>query len=470
MLRGRHVLPCGERLAAAAGRNGRERLVVALVANLQMRAPGAAGSGAAGGGRELADVGAVGLKRRAVAAMLAVHVTGDAREERRRVLVPRRHPGGRVAQGGRRIHGAALLRRHEDVAVGRERLGGRPPLPGPSRTAGFQRGAARAVRRGAEVQAGVRLRRRTREDLDHAAQRVGPVEIARAAPHRLHPIHQDLGNTAPVHPAAERIVQRHTVGQDEHAAGAGRGEPAHPGALRGRVGGTRRGAPEEAEARHDAQGIVQGHRRGKRQVRGGQDRDGRGRARGHALGARGGHHHGFRVGGQNEGDRQRAAGGHHLERGKPGRLDRQPIARRGAVQRERARVGRRGLAIRLDRGDANRRAGYRSASLIGNSPLQGRGCRDAGEERAGDDEGKQVRVAHGRSPMLVGRPCPRIPLGWTGASTLEGGRPAIAPRFEHVCWLVGWQRTCHAVYLTFRPGARKLTAEPGWQARRRFGG
>ena len=72
-------------------------------------------------------------------------------------------------------------------------------------------------------------------------------------------------HAGPVHPAAERIVERHAVESTSDAAHAARADAAQRHALRGRVRRQAAGAPEQAERRHLAQHVV-GHDRGDRRI------------------------------------------------------------------------------------------------------------------------------------------------------------------------------------------------------------
>ena len=71
---------------------------------------------------------------------------------------------------------------------------------------------------------------------------------------------------APEHPAAERVVERNTVEEDERAAGSARTEPAKGNALRGGIGGKAVAAAEETETRDRAEGAVEGDRGGRAKV------------------------------------------------------------------------------------------------------------------------------------------------------------------------------------------------------------
>ena len=65
----------------------------------------------------------------------------------------------------------------------------------------------------------------------------------------------------PVHPAAERVVERHAVEQHERAADAARADAAQRHALRRRMRRQAAGAPEQAERRHLPQHVVGHHGR-----------------------------------------------------------------------------------------------------------------------------------------------------------------------------------------------------------------
>ena len=141
------------------------------------------------------------------------------------------------------------------------------------------------------------------EELDHAAERVGPVQLRGSAAHDLDAVECGAGNPSPVDPAAEGVGERDTVGQDQAAAGAARTDAAQRHSLRRGIGDEAARAAEERESRNPAQVIVQ--RQGGRGllVFAGEEEHRLRGARGRDLGARGGH-----------GDRVREARGAQLHR------------------------------------------------------------------------------------------------------------------------------------------------------------
>ena len=94
------------------------------------------------------------------------------------------------------------------------------------------------------------------DDVDDAAHRVVAVE-ARARPvDHLDAIDALERHARPIHPAAERIVERHAVDQHQRAADAARADAAQRDALRGRMRRQAAGAAEQAERRHLPQHVV----------------------------------------------------------------------------------------------------------------------------------------------------------------------------------------------------------------------
>ena len=71
---------------------------------------------------------------------------------------------------------------------------------------------------------------------------------------------------APEHPAAERVVERNTIEEDERAAGPAGAEPAKGNALRGGIGGEAVAAAEETETGDRAEGAVEGDGGGRAKV------------------------------------------------------------------------------------------------------------------------------------------------------------------------------------------------------------
>ena len=96
-------------------------------------------------------------------------------------------------------------------------------------------------------------------DVDHTAHAVIPVEARARTVDDLDAVHALHRHTRPVHPAPERIVERHAVHEDEGAADPARSDPAQRDTLRGWMRRQAAAAPEQAERRHQAQHIVSHH-------------------------------------------------------------------------------------------------------------------------------------------------------------------------------------------------------------------
>ena len=101
---------------------------------------------------------------------------------------------------------------------------------------------------------------RERQDLNDAADGIRAVQVAAAAAQHLDAIDRDLRQFVPVDPAAERVVQRHAVGEHERPARTGSAEPSKRDALRGRIRHARRRAAKQRESGHQLQRIIERHR------------------------------------------------------------------------------------------------------------------------------------------------------------------------------------------------------------------
>ena len=96
--------------------------------------------------------------------------------------------------------------------------------------------------------------------LDGSGQRAGAIGAGARAAHDLGLLDRDGRQPGPQHPAAERIVLRHAVEQDQGAAGPRAGDRADADPLGGGVGGLAGGAPEKLDARGRGQRLVQARR------------------------------------------------------------------------------------------------------------------------------------------------------------------------------------------------------------------
>ena len=96
--------------------------------------------------------------------------------------------------------------------------------------------------------------------MNDAAERVTAVEAGRALLRDLN-IGDGLSrNAIPVDPAAERVVQRNSVLENQGAAGAVRTQAAQRNSLGRGICRTAAGAPEEAESGNLAKVIIQSER------------------------------------------------------------------------------------------------------------------------------------------------------------------------------------------------------------------
>ncbi len=173
----------------------------------------------------------------------------------------------------RPVDGPARVLGDDRVAVGREELpldrhADRPPAV---RGAGGEEGGVARADLGVHPE-GVG-RDRPRENLDDPAQGVVAVEGGAAAGHDLDPVDAEPGDRAPVDPAAEGVVGRDAVDQDQ-AAGDPRGaDAAEVHSLGGRVGDDAARPPEEPEGGDDPEELVDGLGRAPLDLPPRQDRD-----------------------------------------------------------------------------------------------------------------------------------------------------------------------------------------------------
>ena len=170
---------------------------------------------------------------------------------------------GGVARGHGAVDGAAVRLVDGQVAVGAQGLCGQAPPPGP---AGGVRGhdpveEPRAAGAGLAFQAAPRAGPAS-EDLRDTAQGPAAVEVGGAAAEHLEPLHPPSRDAAPVHPCAEGIVEGKTVEEDQGPAGSARPEATQRHALDRGVGGAAAGPPEQAEAHHLPERVVDGRRGG----------------------------------------------------------------------------------------------------------------------------------------------------------------------------------------------------------------
>jgi hypothetical protein len=97
----------------------------------------------------------------------------------------------------------------------------------------------------------------SRQQLHDAAHRTGAVKIPRGAAHDFHAIDGRERNAVPVDPTAERIIQRHAIGEHERAARARTGHAAQRHALRRGIGDARRRAAEQRKTRSGSQRVIE---------------------------------------------------------------------------------------------------------------------------------------------------------------------------------------------------------------------
>ncbi len=128
---------------------------------------------------------------------------------------------------------------------------------------------------------------RSRHEVDDAAHRVVPVQAGARAIDDFDPIDSLERHSRPVHPAAERVVERDAVEEDERAAHAARPDAAKRDALRGRMRREAARPAEQAEGRNLTKHIVGDHGRRLADLLSAQHADARRQVAGPLLAARG---------------------------------------------------------------------------------------------------------------------------------------------------------------------------------------
>ena len=315
---------------------------------------------------------AVHLRGRPVSARLRVVAAADDRLGR--VAVPANPAHGRsAARAGRNVDRSGCFWSRHGIAIGRlsvRRAAGHPARP---RQSGVERDAARTT--GPAVEPGLRALGRARRQTNDPAERVVAVEIAGRAAHHVDLLEGRRRHAVPRNPAAERIVQRHVVGNDERPARSRRRQAAQRDALGGGIGDRRRRSTEETEAGHQPQLIVEPQRRRLRERRSidrrhaaveGKAGGGRVGRHGHAFG------YGLRLQDDRDGRRRSRKAAHvrgesrrlHPQRDDAGRA--RPGYAPGAV------VGRPRRGAAGGAGDGHHGARDRQAGRVGDGPGQHR--------------------------------------------------------------------------------------------------
>ena len=175
------------------------------------------------------------------------------------------------------------------------------------------------------------------DDVDDAAHGVVAVEARRRVFGDFDAVDAHHRHAGPVDPAAERVVERHTVEQHQRAALAARADAAQRHALRRRLRHDAVRSAEETEARYGAQHIVDRHGRRRLDLLGRDDVHAGRRVAEPLLGAARGDHDGLEDGRrlQRHFDFRAAANGLALL-GKAARPDHEDRTVRHGVEREAA--------------------------------------------------------------------------------------------------------------------------------------
>ena len=211
---------------------------------------------------ERRHLGVVEGERGAVAALLVEPVGARHQPSARAELEVAAQGEQEVLGVGGLVDRAALIGAHYRIAVGVE--GAR---------LGEEAGAAEAIAVRQVALGGAALAAferdveplrvgRAGEELDHPSERCRSPRARPAAAHHLDSFDRDLRHAAPVHPAAERVVERHAVEQHHGTARAAGADASKRNTLGRGVRHHRAGAPEQAETRYLPQRVV--HREGRR--------------------------------------------------------------------------------------------------------------------------------------------------------------------------------------------------------------
>ena len=310
---GRNVLQAVEIFARAIGRHRRVGLVVALAAAVNPRGQESARDTAGHLDGAAPRVGRIGHRRRAIAPVFREHLRANLDAPAIGCLIAGRRQPRSVIRTGRRINRAALIFGDRDVAIGREPFAAEGVRPASRPAAAEQRHSIGAeTPRFGDRTAGQSVRT-PGEDLDDAADRVGAVEVAAAAAQHLDAVDRRLRQLVPVDPAAERVVERHAVGEHQRPARTGAAQAAQRDALRRGIRHARRGAAEQREPRHQLERIVERHGRLRREIGCRDDRHGDRRIDARHVGPRRGDVDRFEKRRRMQSDRQRrTVRRHHL--------------------------------------------------------------------------------------------------------------------------------------------------------------
>src|SRR4029434_616455 len=236
----------------------RKRLIMGLTDPEDASRQKTAGDLASDFARYLTGVRVVHLQWRAVLAVL--------RENRRAIVTPQaarsaitEHAEGRAVSGtSRRIDWAPFVFCDHDVAIGREPLTRAAERPATALRSYEGRSPPRSHISAFEEHPPRSSARSDREDLDDAANGIGPIQITPTSAENFDTIDRRLWYLVPVHPSGERIVERHAIGEHDRPAGARSAESAQRQALCTGIRNPRRTAAIQCESRHHFQHVVDG--------------------------------------------------------------------------------------------------------------------------------------------------------------------------------------------------------------------
>ena len=208
--------------------------------------------------RAFADASVVDLDGSAVAARL---IEIPAARENQAVLgdLAADHDiGSSVGNARWDIHAAALIFGDKGVSVGVENLAAECGFPSVFLRTSPNGKLWRILVSVGSFERDTGWLRRARENLDHSAEGIAAVETGGAFLGDLDVGDRLAGDTVPVDPCAERVVERNSILENQSTARAAGAEAAQRYTLSCGIRGAAAGAAEEAEPRDLAQRVIEG--------------------------------------------------------------------------------------------------------------------------------------------------------------------------------------------------------------------
>ena len=234
----------------------RKRLIVRLTDPEDAGRQKTAGDLASDFARYLTGVRVVHLQWRAVLAVLRENRRATVETPAARSVIAEHAEGRAVSRTSRGIDRTPFVFCDHDVAIGRKPLTRAAERPATALRSYKGRSPPRSHISAFEEHPPRSSARSDREDLDDAANGIGPIQITPTAAENLDTIDRRLWYLVPVHPSGERIVERHAIGEHDRPARARSTESAQRQALCTGIRNTRRAAAIQRKSRHHFQHVV----------------------------------------------------------------------------------------------------------------------------------------------------------------------------------------------------------------------